>query len=185
MWPLTLHNDLPKVIWSHWHWLTPYIPDTIHTWYMTWRIGWRWWKFYAAAIDSFWNILEQSWKIAYFENISPLTPKTGSNFDLGSKNALLIASTRREQSTVFFSLSSTTLSLEMPGGLHLLPLHWRRWRNTENGRGLICHWLGEANIPAPHCPSEFFFYYSKTRAAIEWKLPVPYPASVWHHLNNF
>ena len=26
MWPLTLHNDLPKVIRGHWSWLTPYIP---------------------------------------------------------------------------------------------------------------------------------------------------------------
>ena len=26
MWPLTLHNDLPKVIRGHWPWLTPCIP---------------------------------------------------------------------------------------------------------------------------------------------------------------
>ena len=26
MWTLTLHNDLAKVIWGHWSWLTPYIP---------------------------------------------------------------------------------------------------------------------------------------------------------------
>ena len=26
MWPLTLHDDLPKVIRGHWPWLTPYIP---------------------------------------------------------------------------------------------------------------------------------------------------------------
>ena len=26
MWPLALHNDLPRVIQGHWRWLTPYIP---------------------------------------------------------------------------------------------------------------------------------------------------------------
>ena len=34
-----------------------------------------------------------------------------------------------------FPLSYTTLSFETPGGSHPPPLHWRRWRNTENGRG--------------------------------------------------
>ena len=43
------------------------------------------------------------------------SPKTGSNIDLGQKTAPPIASTRREQSAVFFSLSSTTISFEAHG----------------------------------------------------------------------
>ena len=49
---------------------------------------------------------------------------------VGSKNAPPFASTRREQFAAFFLLSSMTLSFETP------PLHCRRWKNTENGRGL-------------------------------------------------
>ena len=36
----------------------------------------------------------------------------------------------------FFSRSSTTIRDRSPGGVVPTPLHWRRWRNTENGRGL-------------------------------------------------
>ena len=41
---------------------------------------------------------------------------TGARVNLGPKNAALIASTRREQSAVFFSLSSTTLNFEKHAG---------------------------------------------------------------------
>ena len=38
----------------------------------------------------------------------------------------------------FFPRSSTTIRGRSPGGSYQpTPLHWRRWRNTENGRGLI------------------------------------------------
>ena len=37
----------------------------------------------------------------------------------------------------FFPRSSTTIRGRSPGGgVVPTPLHWRRWRNTENGRGL-------------------------------------------------
>ena len=53
------------------------------------------------------------------------------------KNIPPIASTRREQSVVFFSRSATTLSFETPGGrIHPPPLPGRVMENALPGRGL-------------------------------------------------
>ena len=80
----------------------------------------RWWKFYVATIHSFWNMLMQSWKIADFAKIWYLAPKNGSIFDLGSKNALRIASNCRIQSAGF-SLSLRPIVSNRAGVLSAPP----------------------------------------------------------------
>ena len=65
---------------------------------------------------------------------------TMSNVDLGLKTICAITRSHRDASTVFFPRSSTTIRGRSPEGGRTNPppppLHWRRWRNTENGRGL-------------------------------------------------
>ena len=61
---------------------------------------------------------------------------TRSNVDLGLKTICAITISRRDASAVFFLRSSTTIRGRSPRGVAPTPLHWRRWRNTENGRGL-------------------------------------------------
>ena len=63
---------------------------------------------------------------------------TGSNIDLGSKNSPLIARTHREQSPVFFLLSSTTISFETRarGSYRPPSLHVCVMKIAVHGRGL-------------------------------------------------
>ena len=59
-----------------------------------------------------------------------------SNINLRLKNVPPVASTRREQSAVFFPLSCTTINFETHGGsLHPPPLHVRVMKIGVNGRG--------------------------------------------------
>ena len=44
--------------------------------------GTRWRKFYVATIHNFWSILKLRWKMADFEEMLLLNPKTELNIDL-------------------------------------------------------------------------------------------------------
>ena len=63
---------------------------------------------------------------------------TRPNVDLGLKTIYAIARSRRDASTGFFREALRPSGADRQGGgrTNPPPLHWRRWRNTENGRGL-------------------------------------------------
>ena len=78
---------------------------------------------------------KQSWNygLIWTRKFDFLPVITGSNIDLGPKIISPIASTRREQSAVFFSAKLYDASFgNAKGGSH----HRRRWENTDYGRGL-------------------------------------------------
>ena len=64
---------------------------------------------------------------------------TRSNVDLGLKTICAIARSHRNASTGFFREALQPSGADRQGGSYQPPpppLHWRRWRNTENGPGL-------------------------------------------------
>ena len=89
------------------------------------------------------HILTQLWacksKKCHFSRKFDIWPDlTRSNVDLGLKTICAIARSHRDASTVFFREALRPSGADRQGGSHQPPppLHWRRWRNTENGRGL-------------------------------------------------
>ena len=75
----------------------------------------------------------------------------------------------------FFPRSSTTIRGRSPGGSYQ-PLHWRRWRNTENGRGLtraplgfwiFHHLMGGVWTPPPPSISAPAHRITKRKTAFE------------------
>ena len=93
----------------------------------------------GEGFRSIWHILTQLWackakKCHFSRKFDLWHDLTRSNVDLGLKTICAFARSHRDASTVF---SAKLYDHQGPiaRGVVPTPLHWRRWRNTENGRG--------------------------------------------------
>ena len=81
---------------------------------------------------------------------------TRSNVDLGLKTTCAFARSHRDASTVLFCEALRPSGADRQEGRTTPPpLRWRRWRNTENGRGLSRSWLTLLTHMMCMCSSDF------------------------------